>query len=65
MSVLLLRIAMARRAVRELTAIAERRAAGAESISSAPSFRPLAEAEAEDLLGADLLAQVAASARRS
>jgi hypothetical protein len=49
----------------ERTAIAEERAAEAAKSRATAMFQPLAEAEAEALIGADLLAQVAASARRS
>jgi hypothetical protein len=54
------KIAMARRAVRELIAIAEQRAARGRVASR--RFRPLAGAEAEAIVGTDLLAQVAAAA---
>jgi hypothetical protein len=57
-SPLFCRIAIARRTVKELTAIAEKRAAQAAKFRATATFRPLADAEA--LIGADLLAQVAA-----
>jgi hypothetical protein len=65
MSPICLRLNVARRAVRELTAIAEKRAAQAAKSRATATFRPLAEAEAEAIVGAELLALVAASARRS
>jgi hypothetical protein len=53
---------MARRAVRELVAIAEQRAAAAAaSKCAATSFRPLTDSETEALVGAELLATLAAS----
>jgi hypothetical protein len=62
MSPLRIRIAAARRAVRELVAIAEQRAAAAESKSAVTGFRPLTDPEIEALVGAGLLATLAASA---
>jgi hypothetical protein len=55
--------AVARRAVKRLAAIATARAAEA-SPRAGPSFRPLTESEAEAIVGAELLAQVAAGAGR-
>jgi hypothetical protein len=49
------RLAVARRAVELLAAVAEKHAAQAESSRAAPSFRPLSAAEAEALIGAELL----------
>jgi hypothetical protein len=60
-SLLFRRIAIARRAVRELVAIAEQRAAAADSKCAATSFRPLTDSETEALVGADLLATLAES----
>ena len=57
------RIAMARRAVKELTALAERRAARCRVASR--RFRPLSEAEAEAIVGADFLARLATTMRRA
>jgi hypothetical protein len=57
------KIAMARRAVRELIAIAEQRAARGRAASR--RFRPLSEAEAEEVVGPDLLARLAAAGRRA
>jgi hypothetical protein len=65
MLALQLRINMARRAVREIIAIAEQRAARARPNPRRCTFRPLSEGEAEAIVGAELLAQVAASAGRS
>jgi hypothetical protein len=60
------RIAMARRAVRELTAIAERPAAtAARKRRAGVKFRALSEPEAEALVGTDLLAAVAAGTMSS
>ena len=63
--VLRLRIALIRREVKQLAAIAEKRAAEAESSRAAPRFRPLTETETETILGADLLAAVAAGTART
>lgn len=49
------RLAVVRRQVAEFVALAEARAARAD-IRVAPSFRLLTEAEAEAIVGADLLA---------
>jgi hypothetical protein len=57
------RIAIACRAVKELAAHAERRATGAERSRKARSFRPLAEAEA--IVGRELLAAVATAEERA
>jgi hypothetical protein len=54
-----------RAAVRKLSAIAEQRAARAWPEPRRNTFRPLSESEAETTVGAELLAAVAASARRS
>jgi hypothetical protein len=58
------RIAIACRAVKELAAHAERRAAGAERSRKARSVRPLAKSEAEAIVGRELLAAVATAAER-
>jgi hypothetical protein len=50
------RIAVARRAVKELTAVAEKRAAQAVQSRATATFRPLAEAEA--IIGAEVLAKL-------
>jgi hypothetical protein len=55
-------LVITRREVKRLVTIAKGRAAEAESPRAAPSFRPLCEAEAEAIVGAELLAEVAASA---
>jgi hypothetical protein len=49
---------IAAREVTRLAAIAAERAAQAESIRAAPSFRPLTAAETEALLGGELLASL-------
>jgi hypothetical protein len=61
-----------RREIRRLAAIATERAAEAETRgllksrqTRGASFRPLCEAEAEEIVGAELLAQVAAAAGRA
>jgi len=54
------RIAAIRRQVKWLTALAEKRTALAES--RLPSFQPLSEAETEAIVGAELLAALAAGA---
>jgi hypothetical protein len=55
---------VARREVRKFVGLAEKCAAQAQSPRAAPSFRALTEAEAEALLGGELLAAVAVSAGR-
>jgi len=59
------RIAIARRAVRELSAFAEQRAAAARKRRAGVKFRPLSRREATEVVGADLLARLAAAAGRS
>jgi len=58
------RIAALRRAVVELALIAEQRAALAEGRRAPPSFRALTGSETLEVVGAYLLAQVAAVADR-
>jgi hypothetical protein len=55
-------LVVARRELKRLVAIAERRATEPQSPRAAPGFRPLCEAEAEAIVGANLLVQVAAAA---
>jgi hypothetical protein len=52
------RIAVVRREVKRLAAIAAERAAQAQSPRAAPSFRPLTEAETESIFSDDLLASL-------
>jgi hypothetical protein len=54
-----------RSAVKQFAAIAEKRAARTQPNPQRNTFRPLSESEAAVIVGADLLAQVAASAGRS
>ena len=56
-------VAIAMREVRLLAAIAAARAAQVESLRAAPGFRPLTAAEAEAILGAELLAALAGAPR--
>jgi hypothetical protein len=51
-------LAVARRAVRVLAALAEKRASAVEHPRSRDGFRPLTESEIEPLLGAELLASL-------
>jgi hypothetical protein len=55
-------VAAAHREIRRLAAITTARAAETENRLAAVTFRPLTESETEAIVGADLLAQVAASA---
>jgi hypothetical protein len=59
------RIAMARRAVGELAALAEKRAAAARKRRAGTKYRALSNREATAVVGAELLARVAAAARRA
>jgi hypothetical protein len=49
-------LAVIRRTVERLAAIAEKRAVQSESTRAAPSFGPLTEGEAEAILGTDPVA---------
>jgi hypothetical protein len=57
------RVAIIRRQVKRLVAIAAERAVQAESPHATPSFRSLSEAEAESFLGNELLARLASALR--
>jgi len=59
------RIAMARRALKELAAIAERRAAAAQRPRKLWRVQVLSDDEAEAIVGTDLLAQVAMTMRHA
>lgn len=63
--ILHLRIALIRREVKQLAAIAVERAAQAESVRAKPSFRPLTSAEAETLVGGEVLAALGGGCRRT
>jgi len=65
MQICLFRIARLRRAVAELVLISEQRAALAEGRRAPPSFRALSDSEVETILGAELLAKLAAAAESS
>jgi hypothetical protein len=54
-----------RAAVRELSSIAEQRAAAVRKRRAGTKFRPLSRREATEVVGADLLARLAAAGRRA
>ncbi len=58
-----LRVTAARREVKRLAALAERRATEAKSIRALPSFPPLSENETETIMGGEPLRHSAAPAR--
>jgi len=58
------RLALARRTIRELAALAEKRAAAVSRRNAGPRrFRPLSEREVADVVGADLLTRLATAMR--
>ena len=59
------RIAMARRTVRELNALAAKRAAAARKRRAGVKFRLLSQREAEMIVGTNLIAALAASAQHT
>jgi hypothetical protein len=56
-------LVVVRREVKWLVSLAEKRTAEAESPRSTPRFRALCQAEAEAIVGGELLAALAAGAR--